>query len=56
MEVMILILALVLIFILIFIALSMHVIIIGANISKTDEERKIEDEEQIKFLNNLEKY
>lgn len=51
MEETILILALVLIFI----ALSMYLVILGASKNKTNREQMIEDEEQIKFLNNLNK-
>lgn len=35
-----------------FIAILMYLVIRGANISKTDEERTFEDEEQMKYLKN----
>lgn len=46
---------LILALILIFIALSMYLVMVGANKTKTNRERMIEDEEQIRFLNNLNK-
>lgn len=35
-----------------FIAILMYLVIRGADISKTDEERAFEDEEQMKYLKN----
>lgn len=40
----------VIIIILPIIVLGMYVVIIGANLNKSDEERKFEDEEQMKYL------
>lgn len=41
----------IILFILLFlIALSTYLVIIGGNINKTECERKIEDEEQIKYI------
>lgn len=37
------------------ITIFMYLVIIGGNITKTNEERKIEIEEEIKFLNNYRK-
>lgn len=35
-----------------FIAILMYLVLRGADISKTDEERAFEDEEQMKYLKN----
>lgn len=32
------------------IALGMYLVIVGGNINKTDEERRLEDEEQMNYL------
>lgn len=34
------------------IALGMYLVIVGGNITKTDEERRLEDEEQMNYLKN----
>lgn len=34
------------------IALGMYLVIVGGNMNKTDEERKLEDEEQMNYLKN----
>lgn len=40
---------------LIVIALGMYLVIVGGNINKTDEERRLEDEEQMNYLKNYKK-
>lgn len=35
------------------ISLGMYILIIGGNLNKSDEERYIEDEEQMKYLKKL---
>ena len=37
------------------IALGMYLVIVGSNINKTDEERRLEDEEQMNYLKNYKK-
>lgn len=37
------------------ITISMYLVIVGGNFTKTAEERKIEQEEKLKFLNNYKK-
>jgi len=37
------------------IALGMYLVIVGGNINKTDEERRLEDEEQMNYLKNYKK-
>ena len=34
------------------IALGMYLVIVGGNITKTDDERRLEDEEQMNYLKN----
>lgn len=46
---------LVVIFICILIALFTYLVILGANMCKTDEEKKLEDEEQMNYLRNYRK-
>lgn len=46
---------LVVIFICILIALFTYLVILGANMFKTDEEKKLEDEEQMNYLRNYKK-
>ena len=46
---------LVVIFIFILIALFTYLVILGANMCKTDEEKKLEDEEQMNYLRNYKK-
>lgn len=48
-------LGIILIIILIIIIIFMYLVIVGANLSKGDEERKFEDKEQIEYLNNYHK-
>lgn len=43
----------ILIFIFLIIAFFMYCIIFGGNLNKSDEERKIENEEQIQYLNRI---
>lgn len=35
------------------IVLGMYLVIVGGNITKTDEERRVEDEEQMNYLKNI---
>lgn len=37
------------------IALGMYLVIVGSNINKTDEERRLEDEEQMNYLKSYKK-
>lgn len=45
----------VIILIFLLITIFMYLVIVGGNITKTNEERKIENEEEIKFLKNYRK-
>lgn len=45
----------VIILIFLLITIFMYLVIVGGNITKTSEERKIENEEEIKFLKNYRK-
>lgn len=45
-------LTIILVFTYIIVSFFVYCIIVGGNINKTDEERRLEDEEQIKYLRN----
>ena len=48
-------LGIILIIILIVIAIFMYLVIVGANLLKSEEERKFEDKEQMEYLRNYHK-